>query len=111
MTTAAYNSHRDHLERMAEDARARLERLDHHLRHADGPVAADFAEQATEVENDETIAALRLAIGHELDLIQQALERIRAGRYGACQQCHETVEPERLAALPSATLCMRCAGL
>lgn len=109
MTLTEYRGHQEHLERMAEDAQARLERLDRHLRHEAGPVSADFAEQATEVENDETIAALRVAIGHELGLIKAALERIRFDTYGICQQCQEQIEAERLKVLPSAGLCIRCA--
>ena len=111
MHSRDFSPHQEHLERMAQDARARLERLDRHLRHEEGPVSADFAEQATEVENDETIAALRVAIGHELGLIQAALDRIQNNRYGNCQQCHEPIEADRLTVLPSATLCIRCAGI
>lgn len=43
-----------------------------------------------------------------LEQIDDALRRIDAGEYGRCQNCNEFIEPERLEALPYATLCMAC---
>ena len=40
--------------------------------------------------------------------IDDALRRIEAGTYGACERCGEKIELARLEALPSATLCMDC---
>jgi DnaK suppressor protein len=37
-----------------------------------------------------------------------ALRRIREGTYGTCQECEEDISPRRLAALPTAALCIRC---
>lgn len=40
--------------------------------------------------------------------IEQALERLEQGTYGYCENCGESISPERLKALPYATMCMRC---
>jgi len=37
-----------------------------------------------------------------------ALGRIQNGTYGICAECEEPISPKRLAALPTATLCIRC---
>lgn len=41
-----------------------------------------------------------------LQQIDQALERMDQGTYGICEVCHESVEPERLAADPLARFCL-----
>lgn len=41
--------------------------------------------------------------------IDVALQRCRQGRYGTCDSCGETIAAERLAALPAASTCIRCA--
>ena len=41
-----------------------------------------------------------------IDKVEHALARIEAGSYGRCEACGEAIEPERLDALPYATLCL-----
>ena len=45
---------------------------------------------------------------HELRSIQDALARLKRGRYGYCQRCASEISPGRLEALPYATLCIDC---
>ena len=44
-----------------------------------------------------------------LDLVQQALGRIRARTYGTCEECGGVIAKKRLEAIPFAPLCIRCA--
>ena len=44
-----------------------------------------------------------------LDLVQQALGRIRARTYGTCEECGGVIAKKRLEALPYAATCIRCA--
>jgi DnaK suppressor protein len=37
-----------------------------------------------------------------------ALERLRGGNYGTCEECGEAIAPARLTALPEVTACVRC---
>lgn len=43
-----------------------------------------------------------------LEQIEAAISRIAAGSYGTCEQCGKPINPERLEALPYATLCIAC---
>ncbi|NIO69369.1 MAG: TraR/DksA family transcriptional regulator [Anaerolineae bacterium] len=45
----------------------------------------------------------------KLEKLEAALQRIEEGTYGVCEACGQAIEPERLAALPIATLCIACA--
>lgn len=40
--------------------------------------------------------------------IEEALQRIREGTYGACADCGDPIKTERLEALPFANLCVGC---
>jgi DnaK suppressor protein len=41
-----------------------------------------------------------------IDRVEHALARIDAGSFGRCEACGAAIEPERLDALPYATLCL-----
>ncbi len=40
--------------------------------------------------------------------VRAALARIAAGTYGVCVRCEEDIAPRRLAAVPWASLCLKC---
>ena len=42
--------------------------------------------------------------------VEQALHRLDTNSYGYCQRCGQAIAPERLEALPFATLCIVCQG-
>jgi DnaK suppressor protein len=44
-----------------------------------------------------------------LELVEQALERIRTRRYGLCEECGGPIAKKRLEAIPFAPTCIRCA--
>ena len=44
----------------------------------------------------------------QLRLIEEALDRFRAGDYGVCLACEEPIPAKRLQALPWARYCVSC---
>jgi RNA polymerase-binding protein DksA len=100
---------REVLERRRADLVERRERLARHTRHRDEPLPPDFAEQAVELENGETLVALDREVHAELREIERALRRLEEGGYGECTECGEPISEQRLAALPYASLCIDCA--
>lgn len=69
------------------------------------------ADSATLVENraidlafDENISALK-------DQVDEALRKVADGSYGTCDRCGGTINPERLEAIPYATLCIDCQNI
>lgn len=69
----------------------------------------DFAEQATETENDAVLDEIHHEAKAELSLVNKAIERVNKGVYGHCSVCDEPIQPERLNALPYTTTCINCA--
>lgn len=98
------------LERRREELNERRERIARHTRHRDEPLSADFAEQAVELENGETLVALDREVHAELREIERALRRLEDGTYGICAGCGESVAEPRLQAVPYASLCIDCAN-
>lgn len=47
----------------------------------------------------------------ELEAIDRALERLRAGTYGICTLCGAEITRQRLVALPATSTCIDCARL
>jgi len=45
----------------------------------------------------------------EYEQLQRAMARLETGIYGICERCGKRINPDRLAVLPDATLCMECA--
>jgi RNA polymerase-binding protein DksA len=74
------------------------------------PLDADFAEQASQLEDQDTNQALESAHLSAIRQIRAALQRIEDGSYGTCMKCGGPIAPARLEALPTATLCIACAG-
>lgn len=93
-----------------EELTARQARVSRHTRHREEPLPQDFAEQAIELENGETLVALDQELGLEIKRIGKALERIDSGNYLQCESCHQDIGEERLKALPCSNLCIDCAN-
>jgi len=69
----------------------------------------DGVEQGAETADAQFTADLaRLAV-HRLRALEHALERADAGKLGRCERCDGAIPAARLRALPSTTLCIRCA--
>jgi len=102
---------------MESEARALLEEkltsLEHRLssikRDVSRSHSSDSAEQAQERENDEVEEAIGIETEQSLRSVKAALVRLDEGRYGICDGCGENIAPERLAVLPEAVLCVKCA--
>lgn len=79
---------------------------------------AQIAEQARDLQDDSfsnLIVDVNLAEidrdTTELQLIDGALHRLSAGRYGHCRDCDASIPMARLQAEPTAVRCIRCQEL
>lgn len=65
----------------------------------------DWAEASSENLHD--LALLQ----HEIDALRRidgALQRVRDGQFGVCQECGEPIPQQRLEAQPEAMTCLQC---
>jgi len=106
----------DHFRAKLEDERSRVLGALENLRSENAGSMDDevdeshfdnhLAETASVTTDREMDYSLEANEARMLEAIDAALGRIEDGTYGRCEQCGEQVEPERLEALPWATLCI-----
>jgi DnaK suppressor protein len=68
-------------------------------------------EEATETLELEKRLNLENRIRQEMAKVEHAMEKIEKGTYGLCDNCGKPIDPQRLEALPQASLCMNCKAL
>lgn len=71
----------------------------------------DQADTGTKTFEREQEISLANSILERIAQVERALERLDEGGYGWCERCGNPIPAERLAAFPSATLCVSCKQL
>jgi len=71
----------------------------------------DQADTGTKTFEREQEITLANNILERITQVERALERLDEGGYGWCERCGNPIPVERLAAFPSATLCVTCKQL
>ena len=59
-------------------------------------------------EDREMSFATRSLLVERANKLAEALERLRGGEYGLCEECGEPIAPARLRAMPEVARCVRC---
>ena len=78
------------------------------LRELRAQTAGDVVDAALDSAHDEISSQLAEVESRELASIENALERMRSGKYGSCEGCACKIPIARLNALPYATFCIEC---
>ncbi len=65
-------------------------------------------EEATESLELEKRLALEKQVRAHLAEVEHALRKFEEGTYGLCDSCGQPIAPDRLEALPQASLCVAC---
>jgi RNA polymerase-binding transcription factor DksA len=68
---------------------------------------ADMGSETFEREKDMAIVS---TLGDQIGEVEQALKRIEAGTYGACEACGKPIGDERLEVVPTARYCVEDQG-
>src|SRR5262245_14625383 len=69
-----------------------------------------MADVVTDNFQQEFTLALMRGEEDTLAQVEAALERIEAGTYGACEECHQPIPKLRLNAIPYTPYCVKCAS-
>ena len=107
-----YDTLRSRLESEREHLAQELEQLRASVRPADerreGSPFGKREEEATEAADLETRLEMERRIRDQLAAVEHALAKFADGTYGFCDECGQPINPERLEALPQASLCLEC---
>ena len=77
-------------------------------RQADEEATQDIADKAANSYTKEFLFHQSDDNRRMLQLVNEALERLKNGSYGVCVACHEEVQVKRLEAVPWARHCIEC---
>jgi len=110
--TADYKKLRAHLEseqkRLIEELEQSQASVPSSDERREGSPFGKREEEATETLELEKRLALENRIRQEMAGIEHALQKFEEGTYGLCDSCGKPIAPERLEALPQASLCVNC---
>ncbi|MBM3329259.1 MAG: TraR/DksA family transcriptional regulator [Calditrichaeota bacterium] len=67
-----------------------------------------MADQGTDAQEREKAFMLASREGRYLKYLDRALEMIKEGTYGICNDCGEPIQKKRLELVPTARLCISC---
>ena len=71
----------------------------------------DLADKAASAYSKELNFSLSDGERNSLKLVEEALDRVREGTYGACTNCGNTIGEKRLQAIPWTAYCIDCQEL
>jgi DnaK suppressor protein len=77
-------------------------------RSIDAIEKGDEIDLATGEISRELDARISMRQHRQIKEIEEALERIKHGEYGTCEECAEPIPEQRLRLFPAAKLCVRC---
>lgn len=70
----------------------------------------EYEEESTREALVGTLDKLEEGSVSELNSIERALQKMRLGQYGICEQCGRDIHPGRLEAVPHTDKCLQCAS-
>jgi len=85
-----------------------ITRTEEEGRQADDDPTVDLADKAANSYTKEFLFGQTSSDRNMLNLIDEALKRIRGNEYGNCMICHEEMQQKRLEAVPWAKHCIAC---
>ncbi len=110
--TVDFNVLRSHLESERERLIGELEEVKANTRDAserrEGSPFGKREEEATEAFELEKRLALEQRMKERLAKIEHSLHKFEEGTYGLCDNCGQPIDPDRLEALPHASMCLNC---
>ena len=111
--TTSFNLNRSRLEQEQKRLTEELAQQTTNMRpeRREGSPFGKREEEATESFELEKRLALEKRIKDQLADIEHALDKFDKGTYGLCDNCGQSIDPERLEALPQASLCLNCKAL
>jgi DnaK suppressor protein len=91
-----------------EELMKTIARTEEEGRQADDDPTVDLADKAANSYTKELLFGMTNTDRTILNMIDEALKRIKANEYGLCANCQEEMQQKRLEAVPWAKNCINC---
>ncbi|MBP2281408.1 RNA polymerase-binding transcription factor DksA [Psychrobacter sp. PL19] len=91
---------------LQEEYETRIEKIKNDIQNPQDELNKDWEDQAISIRQNDTRQLLAAEAHQNLIYVKNALSIIANGTYGECEVCGKDIQPQRLEAVPYATLCM-----
>ncbi|MEC5210392.1 DnaK suppressor protein [Psychrobacter sp. PL15] len=91
---------------LQEEYETRIEKIKNDIQNPQDELNKDWEDQAISIRQNDTRQLLAAEAHQNLIYVKNALGIIANGTYGECEVCGKDIQPQRLEAVPYATLCM-----
>ncbi|RJP46539.1 MAG: hypothetical protein C4584_01515 [Armatimonadetes bacterium] len=101
------------LSRTQKDVKKQLQSIEENDPVTEASLVAESPESGTEswlADAHSRISSLKTDLLQLSSRIKISLANLRKGTYGKCESCGKMIEPDRLEAMPTASLCLSCSG-
>ncbi len=95
---------KDRRHRLLKEVKQRLSEF----RDSGGCRLTDTADIASNLIEDEIVMSIAQGEAREIEEIDNALKKIKKGKYGICECCGKKINKQRLMAIPFVSLCIKC---
>ncbi len=88
-----------------------LKEFEHRLREfkdSGGHRLTDTADIASNIIEEQVMMSLAQVEAKEIEQIDNALKKLKSGKYGICERCGKKINKQRLRAIPFVYLCIKC---
>jgi DnaK suppressor protein len=69
---------------------------------------SDTADIASNQIEDEIVMSIAQGEAKEIEQIDNALIKVKKGKYGICENCGKSISKQRIMAIPFVNLCIKC---
>lgn len=102
-----FEAAKQELLKLKEEYETRIAKIEDHIQNPQDDLNEHWEDQAIAYSQNDMRKNLMVEAQQSLSYVNNALSRIENGSYGECEVCAGPIEPQRLQALPYATLCMQ----
>ena len=102
-----FKAAKQELLKLKEEYETRIAKIEDHIQNPQDDLNEHWEDQAIAYSQNDMRKNLMVEAQQSLSYVNNALSRIENGSYGECEVCAGPIEPQRLQALPYATLCMQ----
>jgi DnaK suppressor protein len=96
------------LEAKREELMRLMSQAEHEAQAADGEATQDIADKAANSYTKEFLFSQSNNERYILQLVNEALVRVRNGGFGLCVNCHQEIQQKRMEAVPWTRHCIAC---
>ena len=104
--TIKLDTAKQNLLKLKAEYESRINNIEDHIQNPQDDLNEHWEDQAISYRQNDMRKNLMAEARQSLIYVENALSRVENGTYGECEVCSESIEEQRLEALPYATLCI-----